>query len=120
MTRPAQLLALASLISLATCVAPPAGPFSQFADARGRQCFRATDVTGYSHAGDGFVDLQTSQGPFRLRMSPACPDFSVIMRIGIRPMDSSWLCEGKDEVLITGNATGNMHCPISDIHALRT
>jgi len=119
MTRSVRLLAFASFTLLATCVAPPTGPFAQFADARGRQCFRAGDVYGYSQAADGFVDLQTGQGPFRLRMTPGCPDFSVIMRIGVRPMDSSWLCEGKDEVLITGNATANMRCPITDIRALR-
>jgi hypothetical protein len=119
MTKPARLLALASFTLIAACAAPRPGPFAQFADARGRQCFRAGDVSSFSRAEDGFVDIQTAEGPFRLRLTPGCPDFSLIMQIGVRPMDSSWLCEGKDEVLITPNATGNTRCPISDIRALQ-
>jgi hypothetical protein len=119
MTRSVRLLAFASFTILGTCVLPSAGPLSQFADARGRQCFRANEVYGYSRAEDGFVDVRTGQGPFRLRLNPGCPDFSVIMQIGVRPMDSSWLCEGKDEVLIAPNRTGNNRCPISDISAVR-
>jgi hypothetical protein len=119
MTKPARLLALASFTLIPACAAPPPGPFAQFADARGRQCFRANEVLGYSHGPDSVVDVQTAQGPFRLRLTPGCPDFSVIMQIGVRPMDSSWLCEGKDDVLITPNATGNTRCPVSDIRMLR-
>jgi len=120
MTRSVRLLAFASFTILGTCIAPSSGPLSETADARGRQCFRANDVHGFSRAEDGFVNVRTGQGPFRLRLNPACPDFSVIMRVGIRPMDSSWLCEGKDEMLIVPHLPTNNRCPISDISAVRT
>jgi uncharacterized protein DUF6491 len=119
MTKPVRLIAFASFILLAACAATPAGPYAKFADARGRQCFRATDVDSYSPGPDGFVNVHTAQGPFRLRMTGVgCPDFGWIMQIGIRPMESSWLCEGRYDMLIAPNPAGNARCLVSNIQSL--
>jgi hypothetical protein len=119
MTKSARLIAFASIILATACAAPPPGPFSQFADARGRQCFRVNQVYDYSQGPDSFVNVQTVQGPFRMRVRGiGCPDFSWIMQIGIRPMDSSWLCEGKNDSLIAPNPAGNARCLVSDIQFL--
>ena len=112
------LLACAAIFAAAGCAGPPGGPAPQFAQSRGPQCFRVNEVYGYSPGPDGFVDLQTAQGPFRVRLGPGCPDFSWLMQIGLRPMESSWLCERKWDVLITGDPIPANTCVISHIQSL--
>jgi hypothetical protein len=113
-----RLLACAAIFAAAGCAGPPGAPASQFAQSRGPECFRVNEVYGYSSGPDGLVDLQTAQGPFRVKLGPGCPDFSFFMEIGLRPMESSWLCERKWDMLITGDPIATNTCTISHIQSL--
>jgi hypothetical protein len=113
-----RLLACAAIFAAAGCAGPPDAPASQFAQSRGPECFRVNEVYGYSSGPDGLVDLQTAQGPFRVKLGPGCPDFSFFMEIGLRPMESSWLCERKWDMLITGDPIATNTCTISHIQSL--
>ena len=112
------VLACVAIFAAASCAGPPGAPAPQFAQSRGPECFRVNEVYGYSPGPDGLVDLQTAQGPFRVRLGPGCPDFSWFMQIGLRPMESSWLCERKWDVLITGSPVPGNACVISHIQSL--
>ena len=112
------VLACVAIFAAASCAGQPGAPAPQFAQSRGAECFRVNEVYGYSPGPDGLVDLQTAQGPFRVRLGPGCPDFSWFMQIGLRPMESSWLCERKWDVLITGSPVPGTACVISHIQSL--
>jgi hypothetical protein len=119
MFKPLQLLACATIFGITSgCAAPSGAPLPQFAQSHGPQCFRANQVYGYTPAANGDVDLATAQGPFRVHLGSDCPDFSWIMQIGVRPVESSWLCEGKADELITAFQTQFSRCAISGIQAL--
>lgn len=118
MFRPVLSLACATIAAVTSgCAAPSSAPLPEFAQSN-RQCFRANQVYGYTPAPDGDVDISTAQGPFRVHLGSGCPDFSWIMQIGVRPVESSWLCEGRSDELITAFQTPFSRCPISGIHAL--
>lgn len=112
------LLACAGALTVGACAMPPGAPAPQFAQSSGPQCFRANEVFGYTQGPDGVVDVQTANGPFQLRLGAGCPDFSWIMQIGVRPVESSWLCEGHPDELITAFQTPFSRCAISDIQPL--
>lgn len=117
MIKPVPMLACAAVFAITACAAPPPGPVPEFA-MNGRQCFRANQVYGFTPGPNGYVDLATGQGPFRVHLGPGCPDFSWIMQVGVRPVESSWLCEGKPDQLITAFDTPFSRCSISEIQAL--
>lgn len=119
MIKPMQFLACATLATISGCAAPPGGYYPELAQSRGPACFRVNEVHGFTQGPNGIVDLQTAQGPFRMRLSRGCPDFSYIMQIGIRPRESSWLCEGKFDELITGSPVPGNVCTVSEIQSLR-
>jgi hypothetical protein len=117
MIRPAHLLALASFMAVATSAVPPssAPAFAQ----SGPQCFRANELYGYKAGAGGIVNIQsTGHRWFQVRLSRGCPDFGWISQIGIRPMDSSWLCEGQAQELIAPNPAGLDRCYVSDIRSM--
>jgi hypothetical protein len=118
MIKPVPLCAYPAMVALAACAVPQDAYSPQYAQSRGPQCFRVNEVYGYSEAGARSVDLNTAQGPFRMHLGPGCPDFSWIMQIGIRPMESSWLCEGKTDVLITATPVPGNACIVGDIERL--
>jgi hypothetical protein len=53
-----------------------------------------------------------------MHLGPGCPDFSWFMQTGVRPMQSSWLCERKSDVLITGTGVPGNACVVSQIQSL--
>jgi hypothetical protein len=114
------LLASVTFLGMTACAGPPAPPFPQFAQSQPPGCFRVNEVYAWSPGPDGLVQLQTMQGPFQIRLGPNCPDFSWIMQIGIRPMESSWLCEGHSDALITATPVSGplADCSVGDIRRL--
>ena len=119
MFRPVLSVACATIAVVTSgCAGPSGNPVPQFAQLQGRQCFRANQVYGYTPGPNGDVDVRTAQGPFRIHLCQGCPDFSWIMQIGVRPVESSWLCEGMPDELITAFETQFNRCPISVIQAL--
>jgi len=115
MIKPTHLLALASFTVLAaSAVVPPTS--SPAAAQSGPQCFRANELYGYSPVAAGTVNVRTSGNRwFQMRLAGDCPNFSWIMQIGIRPMDSSWLCQGHPQELIAPYPGGLNRCYVSDI-----
>lgn len=119
MIKPVPLFACLSFVAITACAAPVSAPTPQFAaQSRAPQCFRVNEVYAYSPGPEGMVQLQTAQGPFQMRLGRGCPDFSWIMQIGIRPMEASWLCEGHDDVLITGDPVPRNACTVSEVQSL--
>lgn len=118
MIKPLPLLAGLSFVAITACAGPATTPATDFAQSRAPQCFRVNEVYAYSPGPDGMVQLQTAQGPFQMRLGRGCPDFSLIMQIGIRPMEASWLCEGRDDVLITGDPIPRNDCTVSEVQSL--
>jgi hypothetical protein len=55
---------------------------------------------------------------FQLHLSPGCPDFRLIMEIGMRPNESGWLCEGSSDELDGLPHDDRGQCFVSDIHEL--
>jgi len=118
MIKPGHLLALASFMAVATSAVPPPA-MSPAAAQSGPQCFRANELYGYRPGVGGLVSVQTTGHRwFQMRLNIGCPDFSWIMQIGIRPMDSSWLCEGRPQELIAPNPVGVDRCYVSDIRPI--
>ncbi|HEY6048642.1 MAG TPA: DUF6491 family protein [Sphingomicrobium sp.] len=117
MPKLAKSLAIAGCAAVAGCAAPPP-PYAAIAQSSARQCFRADQVYGYQQGPYGTVDVQTASGPFRLHMGPGCPDFSWIMQIGVRPVESSWLCAGHPDQIITAYETQFSRCWVSEIEPL--
>ncbi len=118
MIEPVRLLACVAFAGIAGCAAPQTSSYASAPQSRGPACFRANEVTGYTPGPDGFVEVATAEGPFRLRLGPGCPDFSWIMEVGVRPMESSWLCEGKADELITAAPPPAHRCTVSEIESL--
>jgi hypothetical protein len=116
MIKPVTLLAYASLAAVTACAAQPSGPYAQAA--RAPQCFHANEVFGYTSGPDRSVQLQTGQGPFQITLGPSCPDFSWMMQIGVRPVDDSWLCEGRPQQIITAYDSQFSRCAITHIVSL--
>jgi hypothetical protein len=118
MIKPAHFLALASFTALAaSAVLPPS--MSPAVAQSGPQCFRANELYGYSPGPGGFVNIRTSGNRwFQMRLTGGCPDFGWIMQIGIRPMESSWLCEGHAQELIAPHPGGLDRCYVSEIRPI--
>jgi len=110
-------LALATTAVTAACGLPQPDGRAQIALATGPQCFRANQLYAYRTGPDGLVSIRTVNDRwFSMRLSGGCPDFAWIMKIGIRPMESSWLCEGMADELIAPHPGQENRCYVSDIH----
>jgi hypothetical protein len=119
MFKPVQSLVLVSFAAVAASAAPPATSWTQFVRASGPQCFRASGVSRFVPGPPGFVIVRTEGSRwFQMRLSPGCPDFRLIMQIGVRPNDSDWLCEGKADELGGLPPDTNGRCFVSDIREL--
>jgi hypothetical protein len=74
-------------------------------------------VSEYRAGSAGVVQVRADGNRwFEFRLSAGCPNFSWLMQIGIRPRESSWLCEGKADELVADVSEGR--CFISDIREL--
>ena len=117
MFKPVHLLVFASFTAVGASASPPAGGSVRLASASGPQCFRASDVSEYRPGPAGIVQVRAEGNRwFEFRLSAGCPNFSWLMKIGIRPRESSWLCEGKSDELVADESDGR--CIISDIREL--
>lgn len=100
MFKPAHLLVLVTFASIGASAAAPTYTDAQFIRTSGPQCFRASSVSRFAPGPMGYVMVRADGNRwFQMHLSPGCPDFRLIMEIGIRPNDSSWLCEGKGDEL---------------------
>lgn len=113
------LLVFGSVAAVATLAAPPASKGADFTRTSGPQCFRASSVSRFVPGPPGFVIVRTEGNRwFQMHLSPGCPDFRLIMHIGVRPNDSAWLCQGKNDELNGLPRDDGGRCVVSDIREL--
>ena len=117
MFKPVHLLVFVSFTAVGASASPPASSLVRLHLASGPRCFRASDVSEYRAGSAGLVQVRAEGNRwFEFRLSAGCPNFSWLMKIGIRPRESSWLCEGKSDELVADESEGR--CFISDIREL--
>lgn len=113
MVKPVPLLAFSVAAVAASAIAPVGKPLLL---ASGGQCFRASDVSDFRPGVTGVVQVRTEGNRwFELHLSPGCPDIRLLKEIGLRPRESSWLCEGQGDELV---ADTENRCFVSDIREL--
>jgi hypothetical protein len=98
---------LSTLIATAACTPSPADGPASAAGAEPRQCFWASQVTGFSDDGpDRALVSIGSRDMWALELSPGCPDVDYAMRIGIVSRGSNRICSGVDAELLVPTASG--------------
>ena len=117
MFKPVRLLVFVSFAAVGASASPPTGSFVRLHLASGPQCFRASGVSEYRAGSAGVVQVRAEGNRwFEFRLSAGCPNFNWLMKIGIRPRESSWLCEGQSDELVADESEGR--CFISDVREL--
>lgn len=86
-----------------------------------RQCFWASQVSGFSDAGPGkaLVRIGTRE-TWELVLSPGCPHVDWAMRIGIRARGGERICPGRPAELLVPDASesGFQRCLVSSVRKL--
>jgi hypothetical protein len=84
-----------------------------------RQCFRLSEVSGYSHARDNRLYVHTGPNETYLfeTMGP-CPELNWAENIALDPTTAAPICAGIDLDLIVPSAIGPRRCPVSMIRKL--
>jgi hypothetical protein len=110
-------LLLAAVVAMAGFTAPPASTAQQ----AGRQCFWASQVSGFSDAGpDRALVRIGNHETWELTLSPGCPDVNWAMRIGIRARSGERICPGRPAELLVPNASesGFQRCLVRNVRKL--
>ena len=110
------LIATAALL-LAGCNAygpPPAAYGPQAANAPGRQCFYAANVTGFRQGPGDIIYVNTNaRDYYELRTLSYCAarlDFE--HRIALRSRSGAFICSGYDAEIYVPDALGTTYCPV--------
>ena len=110
---------LVPILLTAACTAP-ADRSTETAGAP-RQCFWATEVTGFTDAGPdrALVSIGTRE-TWELTLSPGCPDVDWAMRIGIVSRGGERICTGAPAQLLVPNASGRgaQRCLVRQVRRL--
>jgi hypothetical protein len=107
--------------AMAACTALPGPTPATSAQANGRQCFLASEVSGFSPATNGdFVDVSVGANRwFRLTLGGGCPNINWSTRVGIRSTSGSpWVCEGYDAEFVVPDPSFPQRCPVSAVRPL--
>lgn len=110
-------LLLVALLSTAAPAAPPASTPPQ----TGRQCFLASQVTGFGDAGPDRALVHVGRrDTWELALSPGCPDMNWAMKIGIRPRSGDHICPDRPAELLVPNASesGFQRCLVRSVRKL--
>lgn len=87
----------------------------------GRQCFWASQVTGFSDAGPdrAIVNIGVRES-WEMELSPGCPDVNWALDLGIRSRGSERICSGRDAELLVPEASqrGARRCIVRNIRLL--
>lgn len=119
MRRP-YILILASA-ALSACAAGPTDEAASAARGGARQCFWASQVTGFSDAGPDRALLNLGvKETWELELSPGCPDVNWAMKIGIVSRGSQRICTGRPAELVIPSAggRGGRSCLVRNIRKL--
>lgn len=111
---------VASIVSLATLVAACASYDSSPESAQGetakRDCFFASQISGYTHAGKNKIHVST--GPNRIyefETLGICPELRDAEVMGFDPVGPGTICSGMDIDLIVPTTIGPRRCAVSMI-----
>ncbi|MGK6319425.1 DUF6491 family protein [Sphingomonas sp. DT-204] len=85
----------------------------------GRECFWASQVTGFGDAGpDRALVRVGARETWELTLSPGCPDVDWAMRIGIRSRAGERICPGRPAELLVPDASGLRSCLVRQVRKL--
>ena len=120
LANPGRLFAIiAPVAALAWACTTAEQPMAGAAPA-GRQCFLASQVSGFHAIDDDTVRVFV--GPSRvyeLEISPTCPNIDWSTTVGIRAIGgSSWVCRGLDAELFVPSGIGLNRCPVLGVRQL--
>lgn len=114
-------LLLPPLALTLACTGPSDGQPAASAAAQPRQCFWASEVTGFSNAGPDTALVHISRREtWELSLSPGCPDVDWAMKIGIVSRGSQRICSGRDAELLVPSASGRgaQRCLVRNVRLL--
>lgn len=117
MTRSAALLAACVL---AGCAQQPAAPPAAVASS-GRDCFSATNVSGFSAVDDDTVDVQVgARRWYRLEIAGVCPNVNWARGVAlVARSGGSFICQGFDAEIVAPNpGLGPQRCLVSSVRRL--
>ena len=111
---------LSVLLAMAVTAACTTGSQpSGTATREGRQCFRASEVNGFTAVDDRTVNVHTGVNDvYRLELFGYCPDVDWTQAIAIRSRGSSWICQGFDAELFVPSTIGTQRCPVKAVRKL--
>lgn len=118
--KPRLCLLLPLLLVPAACTVPEAETAAAAA-AQPRECFWASEVTGFSNAGPDRALVHISRREtWELGLSPGCPDVDGAMKIGIVSRGSQRICSGRDAELLVPNVSGHgaQRCLVRNVRLL--
>lgn len=111
-------LLLAATLATAAMASPLAADTAPQAP---RQCFWASQVTGFSDAGPDRALVNIGRrDTWELTLSPGCPDVNWAMKIGISSRTGERICAGRPAELLVPNASesGFQRCLVRSVRKL--
>lgn len=112
-------IALCASVGLFGCTAePPASP--QAAQTAGRECFRASQVNGFSPVSDNIIDVQVGANRYyRLSLMGMCPNSVWTHRVALRTTGGGqWICQGLDAEIIVADPSAPERCLVSNVQPI--
>lgn len=117
MIRSAALLAACALVG---CAQPPAAPPAAAASG-GRDCFSATNVSGFSALDDDTVDVQVgARRWYRLEIAGVCTNVNWARGVAlVARSGGSFICQGFDaEIVAPDPGLGPQRCLVNSVRRL--
>ena len=117
MTRSAALLAACALAGCAQQPSPPPAA----AASGGRDCFSATNVSGFSAVDDDTVDVQVgARRWYRLEIAGVCPNVNWAKGVAlVAHSGGSFICQGFDaEIVAPDPGLGPQRCLVNSVRRL--
>lgn len=118
-SRSIALPCLTLLVAIATAACATDSEPAADATRKGRQCFFASDVNGFTPVDDRTVDVRVRvRDVYRLELVGYCPDVDWTTAIGIRSRGGTMICSGLDAELIVPSTLGPRSCLVRSLRKL--
>jgi hypothetical protein len=109
-----RLAVVAALLVMAPWGAAEAKP-----PTRDRDCFHASNVSGFRAPDDKTVYVRVGvRDIYQMEMMGSCPQIDWAEKIGIRTRGSEFICSGLDADLISPTSIGPQRCPVRMLRKL--
>lgn len=115
-----KLAALLAALALAGCAQQPSAPPAAAASG-GRECFSATNASGFSPVDDDTVDVRVgARRWFRLEIAGVCPNVNWARGVTlVARSGGSFICQGLDaEIVVRDPGLGPHRCLVSSVRRL--